>query len=78
MDVLKHQAEESAQLVEIQLPHVDAVDGNPTALDVVKTQQQIDEVLVLIKKALEELEPKAAEADKVDTMDAHKESNGDL
>ncbi len=43
VDVLQHQAEQPAQLVERQLADVDAVDENPPAADVVEAQQQVDQ-----------------------------------
>ena len=43
MDVLQHQAEESAQVVEVQLANIDAVDRDAAALDVVEPQQQVDQ-----------------------------------
>src|SRR6516164_2688266 len=41
--ILQHQAEQTAQLAQIQLPDVDAVNRDAPSLDVVEPQQQVDE-----------------------------------
>ncbi len=43
MRVLQHEPEQSAQLREVPVAHVDAVDQNPAAVDVVEPQQQVEE-----------------------------------
>ena len=43
MHVLQHQAEQAAQVGEVELANVDAVDGDPSALSLVEPHQQVDQ-----------------------------------
>src|SRR4051812_10428279 len=43
MHILQHEAEESADVSQIELPDVDAVDRDAAALHVIEPQQQIDQ-----------------------------------
>ena len=43
MHVLQHQAEQPAQIGEIERADVHAVDGDPAPLNVVEAQQQVDQ-----------------------------------
>ena len=43
MHVLQHEAEQPAQLGQVELADVDAVDRDAAAADVVEPQQQVDE-----------------------------------
>ena len=43
MHVLQHEAEQPAQIGEIEIADVDAVDGDAAARDVVEPHQQVDQ-----------------------------------